>query len=119
MFFLAQYSKSFGKRVETVSRDTMARLVAYDWPGNIRELQNVIERAVVLAPGAALVAPSAVALDFDAAAEDAAPEFPINGKAAFIAHDLSNEVPRVRNARTKMFVTNTSPSNTSPAAQAC
>jgi formate hydrogenlyase transcriptional activator len=54
MFFLAQYSKSFGKRVETVSRDTMSRLVAYDWPGNIRELQNVIERAVVLAPGAAL-----------------------------------------------------------------
>ena len=32
----------------------MTRLVAYDWPGNIRELQNVIERAVVLAPGAAL-----------------------------------------------------------------
>ena len=54
MFFVAQYSKRFGKRVETVSRDTMARLVAYDWPGNIRELQNVIERAVVLAPGATL-----------------------------------------------------------------
>jgi len=54
MFFLAQYRKRFGKRVETVSHDTMARLVAYDWPGNIRELQNVIERAVVLAPGAAL-----------------------------------------------------------------
>jgi len=54
MFFLAQYCKRFGKRVETVSRDTMARLVAYDWPGNIRELQNVIERAVVLARGATL-----------------------------------------------------------------
>ena len=54
MFFLAQYSKRFGRRVETVSSDTMARLVAYDWPGNIRELQNVIERAVVLASGAVL-----------------------------------------------------------------
>ncbi len=54
MFFLAQYGKRFGKRVETVARDTMARLVAYDWPGNIRELQNLIERAVVLAPGVAL-----------------------------------------------------------------
>ena len=32
----------------------MARLAAYDWPGNIRELQNVIERAVVLAPGSVL-----------------------------------------------------------------
>jgi DNA-binding NtrC family response regulator len=54
MFFLARYSRRFGKRVETVSPDTMARLVAYDWPGNIRELQNVVERAVVLAPGSVL-----------------------------------------------------------------
>ncbi len=53
-FFLAQYGKRFGKRVETISAETMARLVAYDWPGNIRELQNVIERAVVLAPGPVL-----------------------------------------------------------------
>jgi len=73
----------------------------------------------LLAPVADVVEPSAVTLDLDVAAEDDAPEFPINGKAAFIAHDLSNEVPCVRNARTKMFVTNTSPSNTSPAAQAC
>ena len=54
MFFLAQYSKRFGKRVATISPETMARLAAYDWPGNIRELQNVIERAVVLAPGSVL-----------------------------------------------------------------
>jgi formate hydrogenlyase transcriptional activator len=54
MFFVAQYGKRFGKRVETISRETMDRLVAYDWPGNIRELQNVIERAVVLAPGTVL-----------------------------------------------------------------
>ncbi len=54
MFFLERYGKRFGKRVEIVSPETMARLVAYDWPGNIRELQNVIERAVVLAPGPAL-----------------------------------------------------------------
>ena len=53
-FFLGQYGKRFGKRIETVSPPTMARLVAYDWPGNIRELQNVIERAVVLAPGPVL-----------------------------------------------------------------
>jgi transcriptional regulator with GAF, ATPase, and Fis domain len=54
MFFLAQYTKRFGKRVETISPETMARLAAYDWPGNIRELQNVIERAVILAPGPVL-----------------------------------------------------------------
>jgi len=73
----------------------------------------------LLAPVADVVEPSAVTLDLDVAAEAPAPEFPISGKAAFIGHDLSNEVARVRKARTNMFVTNTSPSNTSPAAQAC
>jgi formate hydrogenlyase transcriptional activator len=54
MIFLAQYGKQFGKRVEAVSRGSMERLMAYGWPGNIRELQNVIERAVILAPGGVL-----------------------------------------------------------------
>jgi formate hydrogenlyase transcriptional activator len=54
MFFLARYARKFGKPVQTVSPDTMDRLVAYSWPGNIRELQNVIERAVVLASGEVL-----------------------------------------------------------------
>jgi formate hydrogenlyase transcriptional activator len=50
-FFLSRYSKQFGKRVEAVDPETMALLMDYAWPGNIRELQNVIERAVVLAQG--------------------------------------------------------------------
>jgi formate hydrogenlyase transcriptional activator len=54
MFFLAQFSRKFGKRVERVPPETMDRLLAYAWPGNVRELQNVIERAVVLTPGTAL-----------------------------------------------------------------
>jgi formate hydrogenlyase transcriptional activator len=53
-FFLAHYSKRFGKNVETVSDETMERLVSYAWPGNVRELQNVIERGVVLSPGGVL-----------------------------------------------------------------
>src|SRR5215470_14263614 len=48
MFFLAQFAKRFGKRIETVPPETLMRLTGYAWPGNIRELQNVIERAVVL-----------------------------------------------------------------------
>jgi len=48
MFFLARFSRKFGKRIEAVSASTMDRLAAYAWPGNIRELQNVIERAAVL-----------------------------------------------------------------------
>jgi formate hydrogenlyase transcriptional activator len=50
-FFLARFAKRLGKQIHGVSKDTMDRLVSYNWPGNIRELQNVIERAVVLALG--------------------------------------------------------------------
>ena len=53
-FCLARFSKRFRKNVEGVSRDTMARLMSYSWPGNIRELQNVMERAVVLSAGPTL-----------------------------------------------------------------
>jgi len=51
MFFLSRFSQRFGKKVTSVSDETMERLIAYGWPGNIRELQNVIERAVVVARG--------------------------------------------------------------------
>jgi formate hydrogenlyase transcriptional activator len=52
--FLSRFAKRFGKKVEGVSQETMARLMSYEWPGNIRELQNVMERAVVLSAGPAL-----------------------------------------------------------------
>jgi formate hydrogenlyase transcriptional activator len=54
-FFLAHFCRRFGKSVGGVARETMDRLVAYRWPGNIRELQNVIERAVVLSQGTLLI----------------------------------------------------------------
>jgi PAS domain S-box-containing protein len=54
MFFLERFSKKFGKRIDKVSQATMNLLVAYRWPGNIRELQNTIERAVVLSHGSVL-----------------------------------------------------------------
>ncbi|MFL5441070.1 MAG: helix-turn-helix domain-containing protein, partial [Myxococcales bacterium] len=54
MFFLSRYSQRLGKSVSSVSEQTMYRLVRYRWPGNIRELQNVIERAVVLSHGSVL-----------------------------------------------------------------
>jgi PAS domain S-box-containing protein len=53
MFFLFHYTKKMGKRIEAISPETMERLVNYPWPGNIRELRNVIERGVVLSPGSA------------------------------------------------------------------
>jgi formate hydrogenlyase transcriptional activator len=53
-FFLSRFAKKFGKPVSAVSAETMRRLTGYEWPGNIRELQNVIERAVVLSEGPVL-----------------------------------------------------------------
>ncbi|HUL91005.1 MAG TPA: sigma 54-interacting transcriptional regulator [Burkholderiales bacterium] len=50
--YLAQrYAAKAGKKIAGVSRATIDRLVAYDWPGNIRELQNIIQRAVILGEG--------------------------------------------------------------------
>jgi formate hydrogenlyase transcriptional activator len=54
MFFLDRYGKKLGKRFESVTQETMDLLVSYAWPGNIRELQNVVERSVVLCQGPVL-----------------------------------------------------------------
>ena len=53
-FFVDRFSRQFGKQITGIAQDTMKRLSLYPWPGNIRELQNVIERAVVLCPGKVL-----------------------------------------------------------------
>jgi formate hydrogenlyase transcriptional activator len=45
------------KRIDVVPPETMEALMRYDWPGNIRELQNFIERAVILSQGYGLSAP--------------------------------------------------------------
>jgi formate hydrogenlyase transcriptional activator len=52
--FTQQFSRRMNKRIDSIPSETMTALVRYDWPGNIRELQNVIERAVILSPGPAL-----------------------------------------------------------------
>jgi formate hydrogenlyase transcriptional activator len=53
-FFVDRFSRQLGKRITGVAQETMQVLSNYSWPGNIRELQNVIERAVVLCPGSVL-----------------------------------------------------------------
>lgn len=47
--FLARYAEEYGKPVSAIGPEAMQALVEYDWPGNIRELENVIQRAVILA----------------------------------------------------------------------
>src|SRR3989442_4210659 len=47
-YLIERYAKKAGKKIRTIQKQTLELLQAYDWPGNIRELQNVIERAVIL-----------------------------------------------------------------------
>jgi formate hydrogenlyase transcriptional activator len=49
--FVAEFSMAFGKRIDTISREDMDALQRYAWPGNIRELRNVVERAMIVATG--------------------------------------------------------------------
>ncbi len=53
-YFVDKYARRLGKRIDTIADGVLTALLAYEWPGNIRELENVIERAVILTPGAAL-----------------------------------------------------------------
>jgi len=50
-YLVDRYAKKAGKRIRSVSKNTLDLFQGYDWPGNIRELQNVVERAVVLCEG--------------------------------------------------------------------
>jgi formate hydrogenlyase transcriptional activator len=50
-YLVDRYAKKAGKRIRSVSKKTLDLFQGYHWPGNIRELQNVIERAVVLCEG--------------------------------------------------------------------
>lgn len=55
--FVHKFAEAMGKPVEIVPSAVMQAFIAHDWPGNIRELQNVVERAVILSPGAVLHRP--------------------------------------------------------------
>jgi formate hydrogenlyase transcriptional activator len=57
--FVEQFSRRMNKTVDTIPSETMSAMARYHWPGNIRELQNLIERAVILSPGPVLKVPVA------------------------------------------------------------
>jgi DNA-binding NtrC family response regulator len=52
--YMNKYAQRMNKRIETIPEEAMEALCRYSWPGNIRELQNFIERAVILTPGSVL-----------------------------------------------------------------
>jgi formate hydrogenlyase transcriptional activator len=55
--FVQEAARRMNKTIETIPPETMEALTQYGWPGNIRELENVIERAVILSPGCVLQVP--------------------------------------------------------------
>ena len=57
--FAQKFSRAMGRQVSTIPKSTMDALEQWHWPGNIRELQNVIERAVILSSGSVLQVPAA------------------------------------------------------------
>ena len=56
--FVQQYARRMNKIIDTIPSEVMNVLKRYHWPGNIRELQNLMERAVILSPGSVLKVPS-------------------------------------------------------------
>jgi formate hydrogenlyase transcriptional activator len=55
--FVQHFARRMNRNIETIPSETMEALSRYSWPGNIRELQNLIERAVILSPGPVLRVP--------------------------------------------------------------
>jgi formate hydrogenlyase transcriptional activator len=55
--FVDEFAARFGKHIDEIPRENMVALQAYSWPGNIRELRNSVERAMILTPGARLTIP--------------------------------------------------------------
>ena len=50
-FFISRYARNLGKKITGISEAATQNLLSYSWPGNIRELQNVVERALILSTG--------------------------------------------------------------------
>jgi DNA-binding NtrC family response regulator len=60
-FFIEKTRAKHGKIIRDVPPHVMEDLLAYDWPGNVREMENVIERAIILSPGPVLILPDTLA----------------------------------------------------------
>lgn len=72
--FLKKYTKEMNKNIKSISVDAMNMLIAYSWPGNVRQLENVIERAIVMAEGDTITTDH---LPFAVRSEIAHPDTPI------------------------------------------
>jgi PAS domain S-box-containing protein len=82
-YFIHRYSRKAGKKIETIETATMELLQSYAWPGNIRELQNVIERSVIVCDTSQFsVDPSWLSLDSSPSGHHAISTGPVPRKSA-------------------------------------
>jgi DNA-binding NtrC family response regulator len=88
-YFLRKFRVEQESPVQRISPEAMRKLVDYDWPGNVREIENVMERALVLAAGDALQ-PDDIRLDF-APRRTAPPANGGNGSGDFLAEGITLE----------------------------
>jgi PAS domain S-box-containing protein len=92
-YFVRRFAAQIGRKVKHIPSEVVQRLCRYAWPGNIRELENVIERAVILSPGEVLVIGEEVLPSASAAANHQ--DFhPISGSHDARAGDSSRTHPR-------------------------
>jgi formate hydrogenlyase transcriptional activator len=100
--FAQEFARRMKRTVETIPSDTMDALTRYDWPGNIRELQNLIERAVILSTGPTLDVPLAAlngavrpaSADATARRPSSAPDAPAAGPAQADGTETLEEADR-------------------------
>ena len=92
-FFLAGFSRKFGRPAKSVSQEVMARMLQYSWPGNIRELENVLARAVVLSDTPVLNM-EALALPIESRHQESAP-----------VQEQAEESPTMESAERRHIVT--------------
>jgi formate hydrogenlyase transcriptional activator len=108
-FFLSRFAKRLGKEIQGVSIDTMDRLMKYSWPGNIRELQNLMERLVVVAEGAIVRIDDSM-LGLDASLESHGPQALEDVERAHILRTLQETNWVIHGSRGAAYILGINPS---------
>jgi two-component system response regulator PilR (NtrC family) len=93
--FVVKYNEQMGKTISGISHESMELLARYDWPGNIRELENVIERAVALEPTPAILPDSLPAVVRGETARPAAASGPAGEALPDSGFDLEAHVKEI------------------------
>ncbi len=102
-YFVQKYGRRMEKQIESIPVAAMKKLAGWHWPGNIRELENFIERSVILTHGSALQVPiGELASDGKAAAAEGAPQAGERGQILRILQETNGRVAGPNGAAARM-----------------